>query len=117
VERGLFGVSDEETAEHWRIEGHEAIFQRRHVLEPVSGPREIVFYTTCDQCTPVLVRRDRASGYGDLIDERQLWVEFRARFVPGEPRRIERTSGTRADLIAELWSAPSCSTVPRPGAG
>lgn len=36
------------------------------------------------------------------MNERQLWVEFRATFGPGEPRRIERTSGTRDDLAAEL---------------
>jgi len=41
-------------------------------------------------------------AWGDLVDERRLWVEFRATFGSGEPRRIERTSGTRDDLVAEL---------------
>jgi hypothetical protein len=48
------------------------------------------------------VRRDHASTWGDLIDERQLWVEFRATFGPGGVRQLERTSGTRDDLITEL---------------
>lgn len=39
---------------------------------------------------------------GDLVDERRLWVEFRATFGPDQPRRIERTSGTREDLVTEL---------------
>jgi hypothetical protein len=102
VARSMLADSDEEAVEHWRIEGGEALFQRRHSLATITGPREIVFYTTCHQCTPVLVRRDHATVWGDLIDERQLWVEFRATVIPGEPPRIERTSGTRADLIAEL---------------
>lgn len=89
-------------AEHWRLEGDRALFQRRHAVESVVPPREVVFYTSCDDCDPVLIRRDRALLWGDLVDERQLWVEFRATFSAVEPRHIERTSGTRDDLIAEL---------------
>lgn len=37
-----------------------------------------------------------------LIEERQLWVEFRAAFDPTGQRHIERTSGTRDDLVTEL---------------
>jgi hypothetical protein len=39
---------------------------------------------------------------GDLVDERLLWVEFRATFGPGKARQIERASGTRDDLAYEL---------------
>jgi hypothetical protein len=49
---------------------------------------------------PLTVRRDRAHAWGDLVEERQVWVEFRATF--GDAGRIERTSGTRDDLVAEL---------------
>jgi hypothetical protein len=96
------GQSEETAAEHWQLDGTEAVFQRRHPIEAILPPREIVFYTSCEECPPVLVRCDRARVWGDLVEERQLWVEFRATFGPGERRRIDRTSGTRDDLITEL---------------
>ncbi|MPZ17527.1 MAG: hypothetical protein GEV06_06405 [Luteitalea sp.] len=102
VVRGRFADPGETAATHWQLDGKEAVFQRRHGVEPILPPREIVFYTSCGECTPVLIRCDRARAWGDLVDERQLWVEFRATFGPGEPRRIERTSGTRDDLVTEL---------------
>ena len=70
--------------------------------ERVDAPGDIVFYTSCRECTPVLVRRDRQSAWGDLIDEHQLWVEFRVRFDADGLRHIERTSGTRDELMTEL---------------
>jgi hypothetical protein len=89
-------------ASHWVLEGNQAVFRRQHAVEPVVPPREIFFYTACDECTPVLVRCDHPGRWGDLIEERQLWVEFRATFDPDGQRHIERTSGTRDDLLTEL---------------
>lgn len=102
VARSGLGGSDDTEAAHWRLEGNEAVFQRRHAVEAIGPPREILFYTSCGECTPVLVRCDRARMWGDLIDERQLWVEFSATFDPDGLRHIERTSGTRDDLVTEL---------------
>jgi hypothetical protein len=102
VARGGLGDADDAAAEHWLLEGDEAVFRRRHAIEPVVAPREILFYTSCGECDPVLVRCDRPRTWGDLIDERQLWVEFRATFDPDGLRHIERTSGTRDDLVTEL---------------
>lgn len=102
VARGTVAEPGETAAEHWSMEGHEAVFKRRHAVEPIVPPREIVFYTSCGECAPVLVRSDRARAWGDLVDERQLWIEFRATLDADEPRRIERTSGTRDDLVTEL---------------
>ncbi len=102
VVRGGFAESGETAAEHWHLDGNQAVCQRRHAVEAVVPQHEVVFYTSCDECAPVLVRRDRPRAWGDLVDERQLWVEFRATFRPGESRQIERTSGTREDLAAEL---------------
>lgn len=93
---------DHEVASDWRIEGNQAVYQRRHELEPVTPPAELLFYTHCRECEPVLVRTDRASFYGDLVDERQLWVEFRTTLRSDGPVQIERISGTRDDLVAEL---------------
>lgn len=93
---------DDHSAAHWRLDGGTAVHERRHALSPITPPSEVVFYTTCDACAPVLVRSDHIHAWGDLVAERHLWVEFRATFGPDQPRRIDRTSGTRADLIAEL---------------
>ncbi|MEX2660702.1 MAG: hypothetical protein WD227_02185 [Vicinamibacterales bacterium] len=100
VARGPYAEDGGGVAEHWRLDGDAAVFQRRHALESVVPPRELVFYTSCEACPPVLVRCDRLHAWGDLVDGRPLWVEFRATF--GDRRRIERTSGTRDDLAAEL---------------
>lgn len=102
VARGRLGGFDDTVAEHWHLEHREAVFQRRHAAEPIVPPSEILFYTSCDECSPVLVRCDHRRVWGDLVDERQLWVEFRATFGPDGLRHIERTSGTRDDLMTEL---------------
>jgi hypothetical protein len=102
VARGVFGESDEAAGEHWQLEGPDAVFRRRHTVEPVVPVGEIVFYTSCGECAPVLVRSDHARAWGDLVTERQLWVEFRATFNVDGSRHIERTSGTRDDLVTEL---------------
>ena len=95
------GFSDpDEIPEHWRIRGTEAIFERRHHLEAVALPREIMFYADYSACSPVLVRSDRAFPR-DLVHEQKLWVEFQATFPAGR-RNIERLSGTRTDLMSEL---------------
>lgn len=102
VARGGLLDSDEAVAGRWRLDGNEAVFQQRHRAEPVVPPAEILFYTACAECPPVLIRCDRPRAWGDLIDERFLWVEFRAVFDPNGMRHVERTSGTRDDLIVEL---------------
>jgi hypothetical protein len=97
-----FGDADDAAGGQWIVKGHEAVFQRRHTVEPVVPSHEVTFYTACGECAPVLVRRDYASTWGDLVDERRLWVEFRATFNPDGLQKIERTSGTRDDLVTEL---------------
>lgn len=102
VGRGGLGESDDDAEARWQLEGNEAVFQRRHDVEPIVPPRQILFCTACDECTPVLVRCDQPRMWGDLVEERHLWVEFRATFGPDELGQIERTSGTRDDLVIEL---------------
>lgn len=102
VSRAALDADDENAATRWQLEGNEAIYHRRHAVSTVAPPGEIVFYTTCDECEPVLVRCDYPRAWGDLVDERRLWVEFRVTFRTDPPRSIERTSGTRDNLAAEL---------------
>ena len=102
VSRGSFSDAVDAVAERWVLDGSEAVFQQRHAVETIVPPAEILFYTACDECTPVLIRSDHARAWGDLVDERQLWVEFLATFGRDGQRQIDRTSGTRGDLMAEL---------------
>lgn len=102
VARDGLDSADSNEAARWRLEGNEAIYQRRHAVSTVVPPGEIEFYTTCDACVPVLVRSDHPRVWGDLVNERRLWVEFRATYGTNHQRRIERTSGSREDLMAEL---------------
>lgn len=102
VARAGIGERDGNSAAHWRLDGPGALYERRHAVSSVVPPCEVVFYTTCDACAPVLVRSDATRAWGDLVEERRLWVEFRATFGAGQSRRIDRTSGARSDLIAEL---------------
>lgn len=102
VERSPFGDSDEEGGQHWTLNGGEAVFRRRRAVESIVPPGDLVFYATCKACAPVLVRGDCPGAWGDLLDERRLWVEFRATFDRAGQRHIERTSGTRDDLASEL---------------
>ena len=102
VVRAGLDDGDDNASARWQLEGNEAVYRRRHAVSPVESPGAIVFYTTCDECAPVLVRLDYPRVWGDLVDERRLWVEFRATFGMDQLRRIARTSGTRDDLVAEL---------------
>jgi hypothetical protein len=99
VERGRFESGADG---QWQLTDGEAVLQYRYPVRPVVPPREIVFYTSCPACSPVLVRHDRPHVWGDFVEERLLWVEFRATFGPGEARQIERASGARDDLAEEL---------------
>lgn len=102
VARAALDDVDGDTAGSWRLEGNDAVYQRRHAVSPVTPLDEIEFYTTCDACAPVLVRSDHPRVWGDLVNERRLWVEFRATYGTDHQRHIERTSGTREDLMVEL---------------
>jgi hypothetical protein len=101
VARGPFGDADDAAADRWTLDGNGAVFQRRHAVETVPAPAKFVLYAPCDECTSVLIRSDRPGIWGDLVTEQRLWVEFNATFSDGR-RQIERTSGTRDDLMAEL---------------
>ena len=94
--------SGDTAAAYWLLDGGEAIFQRRHAVQVIVPPSNICFYIVCEECAPVLVRSDHGRLWGDLVEERRLWVEFRVTFGADGARRIERTSGTRDDLVGEL---------------
>lgn len=92
----------EDERSSWRIAGEEAVHETRYRLEPVSPPAEVNVYTHCDHCEPVLVRTDRASLWGDVVQEHRPFVELVLRFSEGEPISVHRVSGDRAALEEDL---------------
>jgi hypothetical protein len=103
AERGPWEDEDERSA--WRISGSEAIHERRYSMKPVSPPSEVLIYSHCPECEPVLVRVDPARAWGDIVEERRLSVDFRLTFRGGEPAKVERVSGDRGALVEELRRA------------
>jgi hypothetical protein len=91
-----------EQAAGWRLEGKQAIFEQRFDLQALPGPRRVNAYDHCGACEPVLVRTDHPGAFGDLVNEHNVFVDFTLTFRVGEPLQVERTSGTRDELKAEL---------------
>jgi hypothetical protein len=100
VRRSWADEEDEQAT--WRISGDEAIHETRYRLEVVSPSHEILVYSYCRLCKPVLVRVDPASSWGDIVQERWLEVDFSLHFPRGEPVRVKRVSGDREALMEEL---------------
>jgi hypothetical protein len=94
---------DERSA--WRITGDEAVHETWYRLEPVSPPAEVCVYSHCAHCEPVLVRVDRPSIWGDIVQEHRLFVELSLQFSEGEPMRVKRVTGGREELKDELRRA------------
>jgi hypothetical protein len=89
-------------SESWLLEGDEAIHQHRFRLREVRGPLTLSVYGTCKACDPVLVRTAEPGLFGDIVNEHAVFVDFRLTLGLEEPLRVERTSGTRDELKAEL---------------
>ena len=97
--------SDEDERSAWRITGDEAVHETRYRLERVSPPADVCVYSHCARCEPVLVRVDRASTWGDIVQEHRVFVEFSLQFSDGEPMRVERVTGGREELMEDLRRA------------
>jgi hypothetical protein len=93
-------TEDERSA--WRIDGDEAVHETHYRLERVSPPGEVLVYSHCAHCEPVLVRTDRATLWGDIVQEHRLFVEFTLQFAEGAPMIVKRLSSDRAGLMDEL---------------
>ena len=97
-----------EDPQAWRFEGDQAIHVRRHRLQEAPPPRALRVYGSCEQCEPVLVRNESPRGWSDVVVEHPLVADFRLTFRKDEPLQIERLSGTRQALEAELRARGLC---------
>ncbi len=48
---------------------------------------------------------DRATTWGDIVQEHRLFVEFSLQFSDGEPMRVQRVTGGREELMEDLRRA------------
>jgi hypothetical protein len=86
----------------WRIDGDAAVQESRYPLTELAGAWSVRAYATCYECEPILVRAHGLTWHGDLVSEHRIFVEFVLTLRPGEPLQVERTTGTRDDLEADL---------------
>jgi hypothetical protein len=86
----------------WLFEGTDAVHVRRHQLQEAPPPRTLRVYGSCEECEPVLVRNESPQLWSDVVVEHSLVADFRLTFRKGEPLQVERLSGTRQALEAEL---------------
>jgi hypothetical protein len=98
------GEVDDDEASSWRIEGNAAVREHHFKLTEVRRERSVRVYGHCRECEPVLVRTDRATFLGDIVNEHALFVDLTLTFRRGEPIQVQRTSGTRAVLKTDLRS-------------
>jgi hypothetical protein len=96
---------DEEERSAWRIQGDEAVHETLYRLESVIPPAEVLVYSYCAHCEPVLVRTDRLTLSGDIVQEHRLFVEIELRFPEGVPMSVKRVSGDRQRLADKLRRA------------
>ncbi|MBI4517156.1 MAG: hypothetical protein HY699_15225 [Deltaproteobacteria bacterium] len=82
-------------------EGDKLVLSARRIADPVALTAEVTAYAFCDQCQPVLYLRDRESLWGDYVDERRPWCEWRFVFVGGALERCDAVRVEPRVLVAE----------------
>jgi hypothetical protein len=92
----------EGSPEVWRIEAAAVVREQRFTLREISAPSALRIYGNCPFCDPVLTGTLEPGCHEEVVQEHAVPVGFRLSFRPGEPLRVERTSGTRDDLELEL---------------
>jgi hypothetical protein len=99
---------EEGAPEVWRIEASAVVREHRFTLREVKTPLTLRIYGSCPACDPVLARALEPELGEEVVKEHAVPVSFRLTLRPGEPVRIERTSGTRDDLELELLERGIC---------
>ena len=93
------GTASGETA-HPR-DGGRLTLTREQIAEPVALTAEVTAYTHCDECRPVLYLRDTNSAWGDYVQERHPWCEWRLVFVAGVLDRREGVRVETREMVAQ----------------
>jgi hypothetical protein len=93
------GARSNETAQ--LREGGRLILVRERAADPVALTTEVGAYTFCDHCPPVLYLRDDKSPWGDYVQERRPWCEWRLVFVAGALERRDAVRVETREMVAE----------------
>ncbi len=93
------GKTSDETARP-REDG-KLILSTQRIADPLALTAEVTAYTFCDHCRPVLYLRDDKSPWGDYVQERRPWCEWRLVFVAGALERREPVRIETRELVAE----------------
>jgi hypothetical protein len=93
------GPTSEETTQA-RADGR-LILSTQRIADPLALNAEVTAYTFCDHCRPVLYLRDGQSVWGDYVQERRPWCEWRFIFVAGALERRETVRVETRAIVAE----------------
>jgi len=99
---------DDELNPVWRVQDRQdgqggiAIREERFTTETVTGWCRLRAYGQCSRCEPVLIRTEGVDFWGDIIEERSVYVDFELTLSPGEAVRAVKTSGTRQEFERQL---------------
>jgi len=93
------GTRSNETAQ--LREGGRLILSTQRTADPVALTTEVTAYTFCDHCRPVLYLRDDQSPWGDYVQERRPWCEWRLVFVAGALERRDAVRVDTREVVAE----------------
>ena len=77
------------------------VLHRERRAEPIALTADITAYADCERCAPVLYIEASGRRWGDYVQERQPWCEWRLVVVAGT---IERRVGVRLEtreMVAE----------------
>lgn len=88
--------------EVWRIEAGAVVREHRFTLREMRTPLTLRLQGSCPACAAVLPRAQGPRFRDEIVTAHAMPVRFRLTFRPGEPMRVERTSGTLDDLEIEL---------------
>jgi hypothetical protein len=82
-------------------EGGQLVVSTQRLADPVALTSEVRAYTCCDHCRPVLYLRDDTSAWGDYVQERHPWCEWRLVFVAGALERRDAVRVETREAVAE----------------
>ncbi len=93
------GRTSDETVQ--LAEDGKLILSAQRTADPVALTAEVTAYAFCDHCRPVLFLRDDTSPWGDYVQERRPWCEWRLVFVAGALERRDAIRVETREVLAE----------------
>jgi hypothetical protein len=101
-ERLYSETSETEHSRH-EVNGEILTFTRTSEMRRYDFTGQVSVYGYCERCRPVLLLKERAFGgpYGDLVDERRPWQEWRLTLDRGVVTGVEPVRNETRDDVRE----------------